>query len=253
VALAAPGVALAAATTDTFDTPPVLSAVAAPLTWYPDRKAPAAYDSVTFDGDKRLHIGINGADWDSGNNFYNTQGRKRDTGSGDGQSIQADLYIAPDWATGQRRSDLWATAVDSGGASSGFPVLGFLSGTGFRAFTQSGWQVIGYPTGFSYGRWYRLRIDITPTEFRYYIDGNLVATDSQLNGTVGYSNMMLQAYNFGSSYDVYWDNASPGNPTVVAPPVVSTPASSTWTLALTAGLGIVLVGVAARRRRAARR
>jgi hypothetical protein len=251
---ATPAFAFVPATTETFSTPPILgpSQTAVPGAWYVDRKAPAAFDSVVFGGDARLHIGIDGADRDAGNNFYNTQGRKLDVETGDGTSMQGDLYIGPDWETNSRRSDLWATGVDGAGNVTSFPVLGFINGTGFRAFDQtSGWHTVGFPTGFSYGRWYTLRVVVGPTDLKYYIDGNLVYTDVDNGGTTRFSNVMLQAYNFGASYDVYWDNVSPG--TVGAGgggPTQPVPADSPWSLALLAIAGsalAVLVGSRAAR------
>lgn len=198
------------ASVETFGTQPVLAATQTPGAWYPDRKAPAAFESAIFDGDRRLHLGIDGSQHDAGNNFYNTQGRKFDVETGDGTSMQGDLYVGPDWGANDRRSDMWATAFDDSGTVTAFPVIGFLTGTGFRVWTNSGWQTIGFPAGFTYGRWYTLRCDLTADGFKYYIDGTLVYVDTDTGGSTHLGNVMIQAYNWGASYDVYWDNVSPG-------------------------------------------
>ncbi len=178
------------ASVETFGTQPVLAATQTPGAWYPDRKAPAAFESAIFDGDRRLHLGIDGSQHDAGNNFYNTQGRKFDVETGDGTSMQGDLYVGPDWGANDRRSDMWATAFDDSGTVTAFPVIGFLTGTGFRVWTNSGWQTIGFPAGFTYGRWYTLRCDLTADGFKYYIDGTLVYVDTDTGGSTHLGNVI---------------------------------------------------------------
>ena len=110
---------------------------------------------------------------------------------------------------------------DTDGYISGYPIAGFTAGKGFRIYTQDtdqdesngyqpGWYDIGYPASFAYGQWYTMRAELTETAYRYYINGELVWTDVATFDSVLWANMMLQAYNYGEDYDVYWDNVGAG-------------------------------------------
>jgi hypothetical protein len=207
---------------DTFDTSPVLADTQTSNAWYPDRYPPAVFESAYYDGDNRLRVGISGEDYlPNGSTFYNYQGRKFDLGNSAETYITADLYIGSDWETNQRSASLWATTLDANGDISGYPIAGFTSGDGFKIFTQDldqdasngydpGWKIIGFPDGFSYGAWYTLRAELTQGAYRYYINGQLVFEDIMTFDSVEWANMMLQAYNFGEDYDVYWDNVGAG-------------------------------------------
>ena len=193
-----------------FDTAPVLSATKAAGVWYKDRYVPSVFENADFDGQNRLHVGISSADYQA-SDFYNTQGRSFDLT--DGQFVEADLYVGSDWDTNARRADMWSAAVDAGGATKGWPIIGFLNGTGFRVWDNTGWHVVGFPAGFSYGKWYSLKMMLNPTSVTYYIDDKLVYTssfsdDPEMASAVSFSNVMLQAKNFNNTYDVYWDNVA---------------------------------------------
>jgi hypothetical protein len=207
---------------DNFDSDPILSDTQAPDSWYPDRYAPAAFESALFDGDNRLHVKIAADDYlPYGSTFYNYQGRKFDLWNGINTYITADLYVGPDWENEQRHASIWATTFDADGNISGYPIMGFTEGTGFRIYTQDtdqdtsngyqpGWYDIPNPSGFVYGAWYTLRAELSETAYRYYINGELVWTDAITFDSIEWGNMMLQAYNYGENYDVYWDNVGAG-------------------------------------------
>ena len=197
-----------------FDIAPVLSATKAAGVWYTDRRAPAAFEKAAFDGGDRLHLAINSAGYDAASDFYNTQGRKFDLT--DAKLAQADLYVGADWGTETRRADLWTTAVDGSGGVTGYPIIGFVNGTGFRVWDNNQWHTVGFPAGFSYGKWYSLKMMLNPTSVTYFIDDKLVFTstfkdDPEMAAAVKFDNLMLQAKNFNNSYDVYWDNVSSTN------------------------------------------
>lgn len=238
--------------TNDFSLPVPLSANQTPGAWYPDRFPPDAFESAMFDGDDRLHHGISVNDSAANrpgqfsSAFYNTQGRKYDTYIEIGQTWSIDLYIPSGWASDVRRADLWATTRDAVGNISGFPILGFTSNDPaddvnpnpsnptprFRVFVQDtdqnagngyqpGWVDLGLPGGFSYDRWWTLETELTAStyEFRVYDDlGNLVLSysDGTTFDSIRTSDLIVQAYNFGESYDVYWDNFQAGgvSPTV---------------------------------------
>lgn len=207
---------------DAFDTTPELADSQVPGVWYTDRYAPAAFEASFFDGDNRLHVGISGTDYlPHGSTFYNYQGRKYDLGFGIDTYITADLYIGNDWQGNQRHASLWATTIDTNGDISGYPIMGFTEGVGFRIFSQdtdqdaangyqAGWYDLGLPSNFTYGNWYTLSAHLTSTEYKYYINGVLVWSDVSTFDSVQWANMMLQAYNYGDDYDVYWDNVGAG-------------------------------------------
>jgi hypothetical protein len=231
--------------TDPIDEPVAISATQAPGVWYPDRYEPAAFEQMFFDGDNRLMHSISAADSMANRPgglsdvFYNTQGRKYDVNIPAGQKWSIDLYIPSDWATSVRRADIWATTRNGSGDIAAYPILGFSSNNSvdtlnplatpeprFRIYTQDtdqdlstgvtpDWVDLGLPTGFSYDRWWTLETEMTATTFihRVYDDnGDLVLsfTDIITNGSVRTSDLIVQAYNFGESYDVYWDNVSVG-------------------------------------------
>ncbi|USN98764.1 MAG: hypothetical protein H6810_11465 [Phycisphaeraceae bacterium] len=220
--------------------------VQTPDCWYPDRYAPAAFESAYFDGDDRLHHGIDVADSQANrppsysSTFYNTQGRKYDIDIPVGESWSIDLYIPSDWATSVRRAGIWATTRDSAGDVSGFPIVGFTSNDPsdpsnptpasptprFRIYTQdtdqnpgngynADWVDLGLPGGFSYDRWWTLETEMTASsyEFRVYDDGGALVlsySDAITFDSVRTSDLIIQAYNFGETYDVYWDNLVTG-------------------------------------------
>jgi hypothetical protein len=208
---------------ETFDISPVLASVQTSGAWYVDRYAPAGFTKATFDGDKRLKLSISSADSLANrplayqSTFYNTQGRDYDLPQTT-SVVTADLYVGSDWEGASRRADLWANAVDGSSGIVGFPILGFTSGTGFRVWDNLGWHVAGYPTGFAYGRWYTLRMELTADSMKYYVDDQLMYTtafadDTDLATSVGMNDVKLQAYNYGESYDIYFDNIGPMAPT----------------------------------------
>jgi hypothetical protein len=192
-----------------FSSDPPLAPSQQPGAWFPDRKAPAEFDSELFLGDKRLQIGISASDYDSGNAFYNTQGRKYDIIVAPGGSMEAQLYIPSDWATSPRRSDLWATGSSTNpSVATAYMIFGFTSLTGdptLRVFdSDSGW--VNLDTTIVYDQWVTLRMDFTGSAFVYSINGAVVFTDTNVNGTTQFHDVMLQAYNPNANYSAHWDN-----------------------------------------------
>lgn len=235
-----------------FDTPVPLCASQTPDCWYTDRYAPAAFEQAFFDGDNRLKHSISAADsaanrppsFSSG--FYDTQGRKYDVDIPTGNKISIDMYIDSGWMSQVRRADLWGTTFDAGGNISGFPIFGFITNDPadpfntsptspdprFRFFTQdtdqdtsngltAGWLEFAPPVGFSYDRWYTFEIELTAGAYigRLIDDTDtvlLTVVDTVTFGSIRYGNIIVQAFNFGEDYDVYWDNVllGPSGPIV---------------------------------------
>lgn len=216
--------------TNTFDVAPTLASTQTAGAWYPDRYPPTIFEQYNFSGENVLHVGIRIADayWNrplvNHNTFANTQGRKYDLSSGNGfnTAMIADLYVGADWNTKHRMATLWSTANDSTNATSFYNYFGFRNSTGSNpGFYVYGVNNIGaytlVPFTITYGQWYSLKIELTDTAFVYSINGVVVLSDTTLNGTKYFNNLMLQAYNFADStlatevqsfeeYDVYWDN-----------------------------------------------
>lgn len=217
-----------------FNTDPDLSPTQTPGDFYTDRYPPFLFESAYFDGDFRLHHQVNVADSAANrppaysSTFYNTQGRKLDINSGLGSSVSVDLYIGSDWASNDRRADLWLTTFDANNQVSGFPILGYARIAGgpfaagaFRVFTQdtdqnpgngytADWVSLGLPGGFAFDKWYTLRTTLLGSGYLFEVLDNgvpvLSYTDAITEGSVLIGNTIIQAYNFGSTYDVYWDN-----------------------------------------------
>lgn len=225
----------------TFDTSPVLSNTQAAGVWYTDRYAPAAFESVVFDGDSRLRHGIAAADL-QGSAFYNTQGRKYDTNLvGAVQEFSIDMYVGSDWGTATRYAGLWATGFDASNAVSAYPILAYRNAEGDSAgfytydYLLGGWTKETTDTDF--GQWYNLRFVLTVgTGVEYFVNGVSVRTFADPD-TLSLGNVILNAKNYGQDYDVYWDNFNGS--------VVPLPAAAWQGLAMLGSMG----GLAVIRRR----
>jgi hypothetical protein len=211
-----------------------------PTGWTTDRYAPNSFSDVgTFQGRNNvLGIGISSAQSlanraSSGQNyaFYNTQGDQYQFSSlqGAGSVLSADLYVSTAMGNannGAIRTDMWG--VMNGGSD--YPIIGFANtvnanGTGtagghFQVWDENapgGWVVLG--TAVNYDAWNSLSIDFTGSSYVYSINGNVVFTDNTVNGSTGFSAMIMEAYNFGdpatfpdvnaANYTADWSNTQP--------------------------------------------
>lgn len=224
----------------TFDTPVPLGSSQAPGVWYPDRQVPAILQSTYFDGGNRLQVGVSSADFNAGNNFYNTQGRKYDvTSTSLGDVFSVDLYIPAAWQTMNARGDMWLTAADSVGANAAFPIIGFQSyvdGTTFDPTFHVWDDNVGFvniATAITYDSWYNLSITRESYGFMYAINGTEVY-DDVVSGVASVNNVMIQDRNYNNTYSSYWDN-------LVAPNPTPTPEPSTLALAGLGGFALLLL------------
>jgi hypothetical protein len=216
------GSAAVAAPIESFDGPVATGNSQAPGVWYTDRYAPAGFVGGQVAPDGRtgtLQQSISAADFSRpvpyNGAFYNTQGRKFDTPGLTSAFIE--MYIPGSWdALAQnvpgsegRLGGLWATGVDASNVTRDFPIIEFNNQLdSFRVWDPeaggTGYQLV---SGFAgYDRWYEIGFQINGSSIEYFINGILVYTDSTLAGTTQFSNLILQGYNAGNDYSIYWDN-----------------------------------------------
>ncbi len=214
---------------NTFDVSPTLSNSQAPGVWYTDRYAPAGFASASFLGGNRLKQSVSSADSLANRvspynfPFYSTQGRKLDINLAAGQTLAVDLYIPAAWATSVRAPSMWATAFDATNSVSGFPIINFISNDPadplnptpanptprYRVFDDVNGVYIDLAMPVVFNAWHTLSMTLTGGNWVYKIDGVTVQT-LPANGSTRIGNVILQTYNFGQSYDVYWDNLLAG-------------------------------------------
>lgn len=197
-----------------------------PTGWTTDRYDPTSFSNVgTYQGRANV-LGIeitsagNLANRPGGqqNSFYNTQGRQHAVSGGAGSVLSADLWIPTTWAVpanGSFRSDIWGVMTD-GSAVSDYPILGFTSYGGasrFRVWDDTAW--VDLATSVNYDAWNSLAISYTGSSYVYSINGTTVYTDNTINGSTGFSAVIMQAYNFADpsisgatlvDYTAHWSN-----------------------------------------------
>lgn len=194
--------------------------------WEADRQFPSdGVASVTsFGRDNVARIGID-RDLTENNTFRRTEGIKTLVGDF-GTAVQVDLFIDPEWQNKAVRAGFWVVGDDgSGGRDNWFGILEFVnlepstSGDsaqgdheGWRFWdSTNGWTNLS--TGFAYGEWVTLRIelDTDAEEYNFFIDGALVGSGP--GGLNFIRELFLNSYNFGldtfpnlgnDSYAAHW-------------------------------------------------
>lgn len=212
-----------------------------PTDWTTDRYEPNSFSNVgTYQGRSDvLGIGISDAQGAANRpggqqgTFYNTQGRKSLISGGAGSVLAADVFIPEAWgdeSKGSVRTDMWGTMQNGTGGVSSYPIFGFAN-TGATPRLQvydgdgTGWITIG--TSIAYDAWTSLSLEFTGSSFVYRVNGVVVHTDNTVNGTTGFKEVIMQAYNFNdasltgvtpSNYTAYWANTAvvPEPSTIVA-------------------------------------
>lgn len=215
--------------TNDFSAPVPLSATPGIGLWYTDRYAPAGFASGPVPGGTGLVHSISSADSAANRppsfsgTFYNTQGRAFNIDLPTGFRLGIDLYVPASWATDIRRADIWGVAHDAQDAISAYPIIGFASinptdNVNAPALpAQPRWRVwdvnnnawIDLANPVNYNAWNRLEIGVTPTTINYYLNNTLVSSIPN-PGSVRLASTIVQSYNFGQSYNVFWDNLTFG-------------------------------------------
>ncbi|MGV8988760.1 MAG: hypothetical protein ACOH2H_21085 [Cypionkella sp.] len=184
--------------TETFD--------ATPSGWTVDRHTPSGFDSVSFGGDNRLQLSIDGADHQV-NAFSNTQGMAH-TNPANIVSESIDVFVPTSQIGGvDRFFGLWGIGYDALNVLSSYPVIEFAAG-GFRFWndTDGIWNPISTPALVG-DQWFTIGfyIDTVNDLFKYTLNGDFVGSTSA-SGSTSINSTILQGYNAGSSYSVYADN-----------------------------------------------
>jgi hypothetical protein len=232
--LGAAAVTLFASTANAAELMPDFST--APAGWTVDRYAPDSFSNVgTYQGATNvlgIGIGANGAAANRGgesDQFYDTQGEGYIISGAAGDSLSADVYIPASWlnaSNGAVRTDMWGVMTDSTSTISDYPIMGFTNeGTGgyvgFQVWDDTlnagngGWMELG--ASGNTNSWNALSIDFTGTDFLYFLNGVQVYDQSNTFGSVDFSEVIMQAYNFddpanfpsavADPYTAYWANA----------------------------------------------
>jgi polyisoprenoid-binding protein YceI len=212
----------------------VTTGAEAPGVWYADRYAPAGFQ--TSGG--KLVESISGSDFQGAGSFYNTQGYKLDLNPGT-TKLSIDLTVDQAWLDSglqQRWASLWGTATDGSNDVSGYPIIDFTTSGGvarFQAWDSNLGTWNDLATGITAGD-YTLNITLGGGQFTYGVGAQ--SWSFAANGSTQISNVILQGYNSGNSYDIHWDNLNAG-----------VPEPTSWAM-MVGGFG--LVGGAMRRRSA---
>lgn len=230
-----------------------------PSGWTTDRYEPDNFSNVgAYQGrNDVLGIGIDSTDGlvsrpgGYQSTFYNTQGRQHTAVGGIGSTLSADLYIPAAWGNaghGNRRTDMWAVMTD-GSSVSDYPIIGFTNYGGaarFRIWDDAAW--VDLANTIAYDDWTGFAIEFTGTSYEYSINDALVYTDMTINGSTGFSDVIMQAYNFCgdtslkgaicSNYTAHWSNT----------PSTSVPEPGTLALLSMGILGLGSIQLSGRRR-----
>jgi len=219
----------------------------APLSgWTTDRRDPASFGITTISGNKVLTIGIDGSQQDP-SSFYNYQGNAHAFPlSGGSQSYSIDQYVdTTAWAGQSINAGFWGVGVDGTSTVSAYPIIAYRQSdmgafaAGYYSFdyqVTGDWEFLGAASS---NAWNNLKIELTPgVGMAYSINGTQLGSTID-PATTNLSDVILNTYNFGNSYQVSYDNLS-------ASSVTPLPSA-----ALAGGLLLGGLGITRRRRHAA--
>jgi len=229
-----------------FATPLAITAAEEPGSWYPDRLPPCLFSSMETapDGTKNtLEEGICASNLQllPTDPFFNTQGRKYDLVPNT-TSLSINLYVPSSWSTTPGRfAGFWGTAENASGSigQEDYPIIEFQGPTpstppaqgpgfypnggvaGFYGWNNAAnggngaWVYIGLPPGFQYNSWVTLTMtQVTGTGYEYKVTdansrrGVSIQTPFLDPTETSIVNVILEGYNYGNSYNFFWNNLS---------------------------------------------
>ncbi|MFG0291839.1 MAG: hypothetical protein ACF8MJ_01655 [Phycisphaerales bacterium JB050] len=215
-----------------FTGPVPLASSQTPGAWYVDRYAPGEFDSFDFGGEDVLRHGIRASDQQT-NSFYNYQGRKYDLGmTGASVSVSIDLWVDGSWEGADRNAGIWATGRDSSGGISAYPIMAFRNdGISTYDYFGGAWESAVSFSSSDFGSWVNLAFTLVPgVGVEYFVNGVSVGVFADTD-TMLIDNVILNGFNYGEDYDIYWDNF-----TAMASTVIPLPGAAGMALA---GLGMI--------------
>lgn len=205
--------------------------------WQTDRCAPASFAI----SNNELVLGIDGAEVTKcdADPFFSTQGMKLNTGMSDYLGI--DMFIdGTNWTADGRYGGIWGVAYDASDAISYYPILEYFVTNGVGSLQawdgDNGWVDIGF-RGAALDSFNNLAFSISGGVISYLVNGNNVFTTSN-GGHSYFGEVILNAKNAGTSYNVRYDNLTYNTPASVPEPA---------TIAIL-GAGLLFVGAARKRR-----
>ncbi len=238
-----------------FPAHPINAGTLAPSAWSLSRFPPRVWSTTanSFGRFDVLNIGVDALDGPTtrppafAGNFYNIQGREISFPSvqGAGVTVAGSLYIPASWNTSNiadpalnRRSELllqYTPLADDGFCPAGndeclyYGAIGFSSaqitdqlvGGGppririLKKGIADGW--INLTTPFLSDAWNDMCVSFTGTTLEYFLNGNLVYTDTSLipidpsqGPPTRLRSLTVENYNFGSTFDARWSDLEYG-------------------------------------------
>jgi len=215
-----------------------------PLTgWTVDRRAPGVFEinNSQFPGNNVLQLGVVGSQRELSSNFYNYQGMQHAFPlTGSPQSYSIDQFVSPsDWGADTINSGIWGVGYESPAVDpSAYPIVAYRQGgadaAGYYSFDyiNGGWTFL---TAANAG-WNNLRLELTPgTGIQYFVNGVAVGATAD-SATANLTNVILNSYNNGKDYSVFYDNLTTESGAAVA--AVPLPGAAMAGLTLLGGCAI---------------
>ncbi|MBC3765964.1 hypothetical protein H8B19_08745 [Neptunicella marina] len=184
--------------------------------WNTDRSTPSGFEIINDE----LVLSIDGADSPNPQGvFYDTQGMQLQFGEYVNY-LSIDMFIDSDnWLDGFRYAGIWGIGRNSANPSNvaGWPILEYQGAGAVVPANPAGvatWDNLGWgadvSTLFNANAYNNLKLWVTSgSGVQYFLNDTLIYTDT--SGDVDYlSGVILNARNYGTSYDVKFDNLTFG-------------------------------------------
>ena len=189
--------------------------------WRFSRYPAARFDTVTFDGDTRIRIGVDAGSPNPGLPNYEGFGTDIDPAT----EVSAQLYLPADWGTtGTGRVSIWGYAYSADAVLEngiGWPVYNIIEYNealgDFRVWDGSSWNEMGLPADATRDTWYDISMvldsdagTIVSSVTGMRTDGSrftISYTDTSIGDKTSFRDISLEIRNDGTStFDAYWDN-----------------------------------------------